>query len=99
MPPRPAQISGVYAILGPNGVYVGESSDCWGRNTLGLAVLLGLECGIIREMPHQARLARTRAEREVAQLFQRRGLPVVSSFMGERYRKIRMVNRYDVNQQ
>lgn len=25
------KVSGVYAILGPNGVYVGESYDCWGR--------------------------------------------------------------------
>jgi predicted transcriptional regulator len=78
---RRVPVSGVYAILGPNGVYVGESRDCWKRGTLATAILLGLECGIIRETPQVSRLARIRVEAEVAKLFQSRGMPVVSQYL------------------
>ncbi len=74
------RVSGVYAILGPNGVYVGESGHCWSRGTLATAVKLGLPCGIVRELPGYTRLARLPVEAEVAQLFIARGLPVVSKF-------------------
>lgn len=75
------KVSGIYAIEGPRGVYVGESADCWGRDTLRLAVMLGLECGIIREMPGADRLWRIRGERAVAQMFERRGFKVLSGYL------------------
>lgn len=78
---RVPRISGVYAILGPNGVYVGESAHCWKRGTFALAVQLGLECGIVRETPGLSRLERIRQEAEVAQLFTARGLPIVSQYL------------------
>lgn len=81
----PRDVSGVYAIQGPAGVYVGESRDCWYRGTLDLAVRLGLECGVVREVSvrtHHERantLIRQAAEKEVVALFSRRGMFVVSN--------------------
>lgn len=87
------RVSGVYAIQGPNGVYVGESHDCWGRATLRTAALLGFECGIVRELPGADRLARIRAEAEVAKIFKTRGLTVLSRFLTysapQQYRRFR----------
>lgn len=79
---RRIPISGVYAILGPNGVYVGEAGDCWKRDTLALAVALGWECGIVRELPGSIRLERLRAEGLVTRMFLQRGFPVVSKTVG-----------------
>ena len=76
------KVSGVYAILGPRGVYVGESADCWGRRSLGLAASLGLECGIVRETPAASRLERIRAEAAVAEIFHERGMTIVSEYLG-----------------
>ena len=73
-------ICGVYAILGPEGVYVGESTDCWNRGTLDLAVRLGLECGIVRELSNSTQGERFRVETEVARLFRARGFPIVSFY-------------------
>ena len=80
---RQAPVSGVYAILGPNGVYVGESCNCWTRGTLELATKLGWECGIVREMPGAGRLLRIRAEADVAKMFRARGFVVVSAFLND----------------
>lgn len=76
-------LSGVYAIQGPNGVYVGQSSDCWGRSTFQFAIALGLECGIVRELdPRKSLEGRLRVEAAVARLFARRGLTVISHHRG-----------------
>jgi hypothetical protein len=82
------RIVGVYAILGPNGVYVGQSLDCLNRGSLQLAIKLGLQCGIVREVrrayPERAMRARLlRNESAVARLFARRGLSVVSRHQQE----------------
>lgn len=80
-------INGVYAILGPNGVYIGESQDIEHRETYKLAAQLGLDRGIVREFPiRTSRTGRLKAERDVANLFRSRGLPVVTnSFVKEGY--------------
>lgn len=70
--------SGVYAIEGPFGVYVGQSWDCWSRGTLAIAVKLGWPCGIIRELPGSDDCERRRVEALIAQLFRDRGFAVVS---------------------
>jgi hypothetical protein len=70
------KVAGVYVINGPNGVYVGQSTDCWSRGTLHLAVLLGLDCGVIREEPIDWK--RLKAERDVMQVFKLKGMNVVS---------------------
>lgn len=70
------KVAGVYVILGPRGVYVGQSVDCWRRQTLRLAALLGLDCGIIREVSRESQ--RLKAERDIGQLFKDRGFPVLS---------------------
>lgn len=75
---KESAVSGVYAILGPNGVYVGESTDCWGRNTLDLAVRLGLDCGIIRETPKLTTFQRRLIESSISGLFRSRGMKIVS---------------------
>ncbi len=72
-------VSGVYAIAGPEGVYVGEAADCWHRSTLALAVRLGLDCGVVREMPGSTARERQRAETAVAYHFLTSGLMVVSA--------------------
>lgn len=85
------KVSGVYAILGPNGVYVGESEDCWNRGTLTLAASLGWQCGIVRETPEGERLLRIRVEAEVAGVFRKRGFPIVSQYLNEpKVRKVRV---------
>ena len=76
------QVAGVYAIHGPNGVYVGQSVDCWGRTTFQFALALGLDCGIVRELPRKSFAGRRRVETEVARIFARRGFKVVSHHAG-----------------
>lgn len=76
----PRRVRGVYAIHGPGGVYVGQSASCWERQTLLMARILGLDCGVIRQMPGASRRTLVRAEAEVAGLFESRGLKVVSQF-------------------
>ena len=71
---------GVYAIQGPNGVYVGQSADCGARHTLRLAVKLGWPCGIVRELPGATGDQRLAAEAQVARLFSCRGMRVISRF-------------------
>lgn len=74
-------VCGVYAIQGPNdAVYVGQSQNCWARDTFKIAVLLGLPCGVVREFSASCGInRRQRIEREVAAVFRRRGLTVVST--------------------
>lgn len=79
---RVEKVSGVYAILGPHGVYVGQSANCWNRGTFSLAVGLGLPCGIMRELPGASNLDRQREEAVVAKIFVARGLHVCSHFNG-----------------
>lgn len=78
------RLAAVYAIHGPSGVYVGQSVDCWNRTNFQLAIILGLECGIVRELHGRANTpeGRLRAEADVAALFARRGFRVVSSHRG-----------------
>jgi hypothetical protein len=75
-------VPGVYAIHGPNGVYVGQSVDCWKRDSFLMAMKLGLECGIVREVSlrgaSRQHLPLQRAEVAVAEMFRRRGFRVVS---------------------
>ena len=91
------KVSGVYAVCGPNGVYVGESYDCWNRGTLELAAVLGLECGIVREMPGASRLELVRAEAEVAKIFQKRGMVILSKYLTysapQQYRAFRVYKK------
>ena len=75
-------LAGVYAIHGPNGVYVGQSTDCWGRSTFQFAVALGLDCGIVREVQRKGEHGRRLVETEVARIFERRGFKVVSHHPG-----------------
>jgi len=75
-------LAGVYAIHGPNGVYVGQSTDLWGRSTFQFAMALGLDCGIVRELRGKGFDTRRRVEGEVARVFARRGFNVVSHHAG-----------------
>lgn len=73
-------VEGVYAIAGLDGaVYVGESTDCWDRDTLKMAMRLGLDCGIVRELSNSTTKERRFQEALVAKLFRDRGLRVVSN--------------------
>ncbi len=74
---RLPKVAGVYAILGPDGVYVGESTDCWNRSTLVFAVRLGLDCGIIREANCATKDGRLTNEYEVQELYKSRGFPII----------------------
>ena len=76
-------VSGVYAICGPNGVYVGESADCWARSSLGLAASLGFDCGIIRELPGFSEELRRIVEKQIQDLFRRRGFNIVKGLLRE----------------
>lgn len=82
--PTPSNaVRGVYAINGPAGVYIGESFDCWNRGTLNMAVCLGLDCGIIRELPSANTWERIQAETEVAKMFASKGFTVISYHGGK----------------
>lgn len=82
-------VPGVYAIHGPSGVYVGAAVDCWKRDSLLLAVKLGLECGIVREVSlagasyYKRHDRLRRVETAVADMFRRRGFHVVSKHQFE----------------
>lgn len=73
-----APVAGVYIVHGPNGVYVGESVDCFYRHDL--PTLLGWDWGVVHEFPLGATLTdRRRAETLVADAWAARGWTVLSS--------------------
>lgn len=79
MAKRTNKICGIYIINGPAGVYVGQSKDCYGRESLILATKLGLDWGIVRELPcSMSYQERVSTEMEVAQQWEDRGFVVVS---------------------
>jgi hypothetical protein len=70
------KVAGIYIAHGPNGVYVGESSDCFDRNDK--LIRLGVPWGIVREMADSTSMERCMAEREVADHWAGRGWSVAS---------------------
>ena len=76
-------VRGVYVINGPAGVYVGESYDCWNRLTLDTAVRLGLDCGVIRELPSASTAQRVQVETEIANMFRSKGFTIISRHNGK----------------
>jgi hypothetical protein len=70
------KIAGVYAVNGPAGIYVGEADDCFRRNNF--VMKLGLDWGIVLEMPGSTKQERMVAEGETADAWAARGFAVVS---------------------
>jgi hypothetical protein len=77
----PPDVSGVYVVEGPAGIYVGESEDCYARNWE--FTRLGIPWRVVKLMPGASRKEREKVERETAEAYRSRGLVVVSKHKNE----------------
>ena len=68
--------AGVYVACGPDGVYVGQSRRCFHRNAP--LTLLGIDWGVVVEMPGSTIGDRFRVEELVAESWASRGFKLVS---------------------
>ncbi|HLA81831.1 MAG TPA: hypothetical protein VJP78_09500 [Thermoleophilia bacterium] len=68
--------AGVYVACGPDGVYVGQSRRCFHRNAP--LTLLGIDWGVVVEMPESTSGERFKVEELVAESWAARGFKLVS---------------------
>lgn len=73
------RVRGVYLVIAPAGVYVGESGDCDSRDPLYYARLYGRNCGVVCEMPGSTRAQRELVEDFVAMTLSSAGVALLST--------------------